>query len=232
MLSTDIGNLAAAATKNNGIVSQSFLDMAKAAKDAHLEIDSLSQFNEAMFDKMGSGLSKAVGELPDVDKMIADFATKNKKNASDVTFREAAGLGDKKKWDAAQAEWQDGFDRLSRIALASFNTMVANGKSPLEAISIVGDSIDKLAKLYEKAGLKGNAAFDQLARLRKLTNDNKDLVESVSGLNDVLVALANTGGLTEDTFQDMEKQGEQSFKKLVSAGFTEKIGRASCRERV
>lgn len=220
-LSDGIGRLATAATKNGGIVTQSFLDMAKAAREAGLEIDSLSAFFDQQFDKMAAGLEKAVGKLPDPQKLIDEFAKKNKLDASKVTFREAAGLGDPRAWAQAQAEWQQGFDRLSRIALASFNTMVQNGKSPLEAVMAIGESIDRLAAFYEKAGVRGNSAFAQLSRLRQLTNDNRDLIESVSGLNDVFVALANTGGLTQETMDDMMREGVDSFNKLKAAGFSQ-----------
>lgn len=220
-LNSGISKLAQAAAKNGGIVSQSFLDMAKAAKDAHLDLESLSQFNEAMFSKMASGLTAAVGKLPDVQAKIDEFAKKNKKDADKVTVQDALGLTDKGAWAKAQSEWQGQFDRLSRIALASFSSMVASGKSPLEAIMAIGESIDKLAVSHEKLGLKGNAAFAHLSRLRQLTNENKALVESVGGLNDVFVALANTGSLTQEVMDDMQKEGVDSFRKLTAAGFTE-----------
>jgi hypothetical protein len=72
---------------------------------------------------------------------------------------------------------------------------VASGKTAAEAMSgEFGASIDALIAQHDKLGLAGGAAYDQLARFRTLTKNNEDLVASVGGLNDTLVALSNLGG--------------------------------------
>jgi hypothetical protein len=259
LLDTGIGVLADNAKKNGGIVSQAFLDIAKAAKAAGLEVESLKQFNEAMFNQLASGLDKAVSKIDttaSVENVFKSFSQRQQKELKDAYERSQKGAdatkqtfeeflaqqanfygelkeGDKRlqtvfygndleKWNQAKAQWQGSFDRLTRIALASYNAMVASGKSPIEAIMQLGDSLDKLIDQHNKLGLRSNAAYDQLARLRTLTKDNAELVESVAGLNDVLVALANTGGLDAEVFADLEAEGVDSFKKLQAAGFTER----------
>lgn len=255
--------LADDALKNGKIVSQTFLDMAKQAKAAGVQLEGLTQFNDAMFSKMASGMKAAVSKLPESQKAIGDlfktfskaqqdqlkkdyedykktgkveltfedFITKqadyyNELEENDKRLNTVFYGDDLTKYNAAKKNWQGSFDRLSRIALASFNSMVASGKSAFDAIGELGDSIDTLANRQEKLGLKSNAAFDQLSRLRKLTVDNKELVESVGGLNDVMVALANTGSLDADTFKDLQDEGVDSFKKLTAAGFSEQEARA------
>ncbi len=126
-----------------------------------------------------------------------------------------AGL--EKATDGTQAS----FDRLSRTALASFNAIIASGKTAFQAIAEIGPTIDELIAAHDKLGLAGGAAFDQLARFRILTSQNADLVASVSGLNDVLVALSNLGGLNVDVLSDLEAQGLAAFQQLTAAGFTE-----------
>lgn len=122
---------------------------------------------------------------------------------------------------ATQVQWQASFDRLSRIALASFNDLIAQGKSPVDAITAIGDSIDTLRDRQSSLGLASNAAFDSLNRWRTLITTNQDLVDSVGGLNDIMVALANTGGLDAATFKDLGDEGVASFAQLTAAGFTQ-----------
>lgn len=128
---------------------------------------------------------------------------------------------DLKKWNDAKENWQKQFDRLSRIALASFNAMRANGKSLVDSIDAIGDTVDQLKDRQEKLGLASNSSFDALNRFRGLVQTNRDLVESVGGLNEVMVALANTGSLDAQTFADLQAEGADAFKKLTAAGFTQ-----------
>jgi hypothetical protein len=116
---------------------------------------------------------------------------------------------------------QASFNRLSNIALASFNAMVAGGHTSVEAISALGDTMKTLQERQETLGLGANAAFTELNRFSSLVSTNADLITSVGGLNDVMTALANTGSLNVDTFNDMQTQGVQSFKELQAAGFTQ-----------
>lgn len=251
------------AIKNNKVISQSYLNVAKDAKAAGIELKSTADFQKAMYDKLQSGLKAAVSKIPEVtsamdtlfksfskkeqDQLTADYQrlqdrAKNAKEDFKLTFEEFIAQqgnayntlkegdknlqtvfygGDLEKFNAAKDAWQGSFDRLSRISLASFNSMVANGKSAVEAMDAIGDSVDTLIDRQDKLGLRTNSAFDELKRFRSLISDNKELVESVGGLNDVMLALANTGSLTQDTMDDLEKEGVDSFHRLTAAGFTE-----------
>jgi len=116
---------------------------------------------------------------------------------------------------------QEEFDRLSRIALSSFNTLVASGKSPIEAMNAIGGSIDDLIKDSKAFGLSGNAAFQELSRWRDLTKNNASLLTEIGSLNDLMTATANLGGLTADGFADMQAQGVDAYNQLLAAGFTQ-----------
>ena len=122
---------------------------------------------------------------------------------------------------AAIASSQDDFDRISRIALATFNAQRANGRSVVEAIDAIGDAIDGLDASYQAFGFTSSTAFEQLSRWRGLASANRPLLESVAGLNDLMMALANLGSLDADTFRDMQAQGLDAFAQLQAAGFTQ-----------
>ena len=115
---------------------------------------------------------------------------------------------------------QEEFDRLSRLTLAVFNEMAANGASMIEQFDALKDVIGMLAQKQEEMGLAGSEAFNQLKRFQNLVETNRELVESVTAVGDMLTALGNVGALTEETFADLTAQAVGGFDKLVAAGFT------------
>lgn len=112
------------------------------------------------------------------------------------------------------------FDRLSRIALNTFSTMVASGKSPVEAMQAIGSSVDDLINGNRAFELSGNAAFTELSRWRDLTKNNEPILNQIGGLNDLMTATANLGGLTAASFSEMQAQGVSAYNDLVAAGFS------------
>ena len=116
------------------------------------------------------------------------------------------------------------FDRISRITLASFNAQIASGKSLFEAVQANAEGLDDLAEAADKFGLHGNAAYEQLHRWRDLAKQNQGLLETVGGLNDIMVALANTGSLDADTFKDIQEEmtgAGGAVEQMTAAGFTQ-----------
>jgi hypothetical protein len=196
------------ALDNNKILNQSFFEIAKSAKDAGIEVKSLADFQDKMNSKLASGLKAAVSVLPDL------------KQSTDEMKRSIA-VGPE-----VVGQWQGSFDRLSRIALASYNSMIASGKTAVEAILAVGDSVDILSARQEALGLQSNESFETLKRFSELVKGNQELVESVGGLNDVMVALANTGSLNEQTFRDLQAEGVSTFDRLREAGFSQQEAEA------
>jgi hypothetical protein len=134
----------------------------------------------------------------------------------------ATALGNQK----VVADYQQEFDRLSRITLATFNAEIAQGKDAATAIADVGPSIDQLTKASGEFGFAGNEAFDKLKQWRQLTQDNAGLLASVKGINDMMLAMANIGQLDTQTFADMQTQGLSTYQKLIAAGFTQQQAEA------
>lgn len=240
-LNTLIGEFAGQAEKTGGLWDPVFKNLIKQSKELGLNLDSVNQAIDAQISKLSGGVSNLIGgAFSGVDQRVAQL-TKDltpeqtaalhdpTKSAAILKDLNQSGEGSKaNQYSAAIAGFtqiskdaQGSFDRLSRIALASFNSIVAGGHSAFEAVGMLGDSIDKLIAEHDALGLKGSAAYDQLSRLRTLTKDNQGLIDSVSGLNDVMTALANLGGLDADTFADLEAQGVDAFHQMTAAGFTQ-----------
>lgn len=119
------------------------------------------------------------------------------------------------------------FDRLSRVALSTFNTIFAQTGSVSEAWRAVSGSVGSLSsqlqKVGEETGFVGNAALDVLLDYEKFAGQNAELLNSASALNEILVAQANLGILTADSFADLQAQAvgtyQEIFNAAVRAGF-------------
>lgn len=185
--------------------------------------DFFKQFKEKFsdipeLDKIAEKLWAVIGDPKELERAIdrLDLAP-----AVEKKLREFLGAFDPSKLPMAiSSQAQAQFDRLSRIAFASFNAIIAQGKSAVEAIDLIGDSVDRLIQIHDKLKLKGGAAYEALARFRNLVKDNRDLVDSAIGLNDAMVALTNLGGMTADIFKDLQLEGQGIFERLTAAGFT------------
>lgn len=218
------------------------LKLIEAAEEANSKLEGglLGEEGEDAFKKGGRYVAGLQKEIENTEASIADLKAKGKdltksqaQNLKDLTDKlktlkhEYAGLSQTQKDAATKLEQgakdaQIEFDRLSRIVLRTFNTMVAEGKSPLEAIDSIGSSIDDMKKVADKLGLSGSEAFKQLARFRELTEINRPVIESLDGLNQILIASINLKTLDQEAFEDLEAQGLSSYQKLIAAGFTEK----------
>ncbi len=162
-------------------------------------------------------LKKAVTEAQkSYDDLVASGADQDKITAAANALAKA-----QESVKDATVTTQDEFDRLSRIALNTFNTLVASGKSPVDAMLSMGTSIDDLIANMGAFGLSGNAAYDALSRWRDLTKNNEALLNEVASLNTLLTATANLGGLNADAFADLQAQGVEAYKQLIAAGFTQ-----------
>jgi hypothetical protein len=231
-LNTLIGQFADQAETTGGHWDATFKQLIQQSRELGLNLEAVNAAIDKQVSKLSGGLASAVkGAFAGTDAAYADLVKNlNPDQVASLTdpSKRASASPDPaiaaKALDLAKLadQAQPAFDRLNRIALASFNAIVASGKTAAEAMSgEFGASIDALIAQHDKLGLAGGAAYDQLARFRTLTKNNEDLVASVGGLNDTLVALSNLGGLNADVLADLEAQGLDTFSKLQAAGFTE-----------
>jgi hypothetical protein len=230
-----------------GIWNAEFQELISLAQDSQVEIEAVQKLMDEQLEKMSGGTGKATKGFTDPLLKLAEAADVAKKELEDAKKEldsfDKTDSKDKDKVAAAQdkvtqatknaAKAQDDlqkatvgsqeeFDRLSRISLRTFNTLVAEGKSPIEAMDAIGEGFDELVKTADKLGLSGSAAFQELKRFRELTEANRPLIESIGGINDVLIASINLKTLDQEAFADLEAQGLSSYQKLIAAGFTEK----------
>lgn len=218
-----IPNLAATFKKAGGIWNAQFRELIDLTKREGLEIQAITDLLEEQVVKLSGGTSKVISGftaplLREIDKINAELETTTGKTEAQIA--ELTTKASEKFKNMGQGA-QEEFERINRIALRAFNTMVAEGKSPIEAIDAIGPSIEELIKVADQLGLKGNAAFESLKRWQTLVSGNRELLDQAQGLNDILVASINLRTLDEEGFKDLQDQGLETYAKLQEAGFTE-----------
>lgn len=115
---------------------------------------------------------------------------------------------------------QEAFDRLGRLASVTFNAMIASGKSFLEALAAIGPALDMLSAAQATFGFTSSDTFSTLMRFREFAEMNPELVEAISGLQELMVGLSNTGFMTQQAFMDLGAEVTSTFDKLVAQGLT------------
>ena len=221
-----IAEFGAHAEKTGGMWDPVFKKLIADSKALGINLEAVTAAVDAQISKLAGGLATATkGAFTEADKLLKGLSKEQIAAIRSGDKGEIAKLGitpdQIKAVELAAGSAQGAFDRLSRTALASFNAIIASGRTAFQAIAEIGPTIDILIARHDELGLRGGAAFDQLARFRILTQQNAELVASVGGLNDVMVALSNLGGLNADVLADLEAQGLAAFEQLTAAGFTE-----------
>lgn len=224
-----VGQFAAYADSAGGMWDKTFKGLIQQSKDLGVNMENVTKAIEAQVSKLATGVATTIaGAFSGTDKAYAaltkGLSAEQLASLTHPEQRQAAGL------DPATAtafagvaeQAQPAFERLTRIALASLNTIVASGQTAAAALrGDLGAAVDILIAQHDKLGLTGGAAYDQLARLRGLVKAYGPLIDAAGSLNDVLVATSNLGGLNVDVLADLEAQGLSTFDQLQAAGFTE-----------
>jgi hypothetical protein len=197
--------LAKTLLSSNQIASQSFLDLIELDKKFGTNSQAVAEFVAAESNKLIHGLSGILGSFAkDTEALVKQSATMS---ADDIA--------------TATGDMQTRFDRLSRVTLTTFNTMIAQGHSSAEAIDALAGPMGALIKSHDDLHLAGNGAYDELARLHTLISNNKPLLESMAGTNEMMVALGNLGSKDQQAFADLRAEGLNTFKQMTAAGFTQ-----------
>lgn len=133
------------------------------------------------------------------------------------TLRNNISIAQKQVTDFAKTG-QEGFDRFGRLAVVAFATGLGSGKSFMQVIEEMGPALDEAAKAQDQFGLKASGAFGELVQLRRFIQDNKELVGTLDGVNQMMVGLKNSGMLTKEAFADLSKIAVDTFDQMVKKG--------------
>lgn len=113
---------------------------------------------------------------------------------------------------------QEAFDRTGRLIAVTFAAGIGNGKSFLQMLDQIGPSLDTMAKAADQFGLTMSDGLQQLLGLRDLVNNNRELADSIDGLNGLMKSLNNLGVMNVSTFSDLGQTAVDMRQRLVDAG--------------
>jgi len=220
-LEKNFGAFADYIIKSNKVASKSFQELLTLNANSAAKSEEIVGFVSSQNQRLAAGLSglfaplsKQIGDMTDARKALSDAQASGKEIDADSRMVLQQMAGDIK---GAGEQMQ----RFERLTLAGFNAAVAAGVPYLDALDQMGPALDQLSDANTKLGREGGAAINELLGIRELAKTYPELVASASSLNEVTMAMSNIGALNVDTMADLQAQGEETFGKLVEAGFTE-----------
>lgn len=115
---------------------------------------------------------------------------------------------------------QDSATAMGATVAAVFGKMREDGASVGDALKALQPLIAALDTQLQTTGFSGGAAFDEIKRLSSIASDeiSGKTLTAVSGLNDMLKGLHNSGLMNQEMFQGLTSEVTASFEKLKSEG--------------
>lgn len=112
---------------------------------------------------------------------------------------------------------QEQFDRLGRIALATFNAGLSSGLSLVDVLRQLQPGLQALQDSLV-FGLEASQPIADLLGLSQFVTENAEVIDAVAGLNDVMQGLHNSAFLTQETFTDLGLEAARQFEELTVRG--------------
>jgi TP901 family phage tail tape measure protein len=109
---------------------------------------------------------------------------------------------------------------LGELTLATFNSLIAQGMSYIEALELMAEPLHELRRRYRDLGDESNAAVEQLMHITSVAEKYQDLFAAIAGTDEVLQALGNTGFLTQESLTAVADQAQTYYERLTAAGLT------------
>ena len=110
------------------------------------------------------------------------------------------------------------FDDLQAFTAMTFLAMIGDGATFAEALNAVGPSLDVLKQGFHDMGIEGNESIMRLLRIREFQEVNKGIIKQVDGMNQLMLGLANSGLMTQSSFDQFGNTAQNQFKKMTDAG--------------
>jgi uncharacterized membrane protein len=221
-----------------GRISKELQEIVRLTAEAGVNSKAMADFLKQQASGTAGGFNKvaagALGKLPNMieeyQKSVQEYNDAEKKFIeADVNHRDdlkkdldnmrqhrddlANGL-------MAQAPSQDQFDRLGRLAVASFSQAVAAGVPFLDALHSMSDEFTDLGQVANQFGLTQTQAFGDLTAIQGFFDTNQELAGSITGVSEMLDGLYNSNQLSQESFQDLGDVAVENFNKMIEGGLT------------
>lgn len=233
VIDENFATLANHLVESGRLATRGFEDILKLNRQFGIFSDEIKTFVTQRLGALGEGVAalgapvfEKVGKLADDLKRVNEQIDKLAKDGRQGSQEYGEAVAELNRLEGERAGLAAAsaveLERLGVIALAGFNAARQSGVDMFTAMQQLSPTLDNLILSYQTLGLDAsNAAIAPLLHWRNLVNENQALVISAGALDQVMLALSHTGGLTADALKAMEDQGVSTFNKLIAAGFTE-----------
>jgi len=204
-------------------------DLAKAAEHGTLLSPALieaiqkdknnPEVRKALEDVLVSGANRAAAGFEKLATNFVAFVSGLHGTELEDLVKEIDELGKKAKLAPEFiADVAKGVERLGPIAQGTFGSLLASGKSFTEAITIMGPGLEQIEKTLKAAGVNATGFLGQLLGWQEMISTHKEMFEVLSGVDDILVGLQQTGFLTQESFGVLASTVTDAFGKLTGEG--------------
>jgi hypothetical protein len=182
-----------AANKSGGFVSDTFLQVAKDAQKAGVELEKVKAFQQAQTARAATGLNAVFGGF-DASKQAGGTGLQIASSA------QAQGLG-------------------GSIA-GTFASALAGGATTRQAIESVKTSIDAMNKALKDTAFNGGWAFIGLTRLSDIAANavQGPLLDAIDGAKQAIIGMGNAGYLDQQSFAALALTATQAYQQIIADG--------------
>ena len=193
--------------------SKELVDLIRSFRDAGKESKALSEYVLSWLDTIPDALSTLVRGVDILKGSLVDAAGKLK------TGKDLLAALDWRKLHLEEVEERLG--ELGRIAITTFNAMLASGKSWIDTVDAMGPVLTALRAKYKELGLSFvGTGLGHLFRIVGITEKYRDLFEAIDATKQILTALGNTAWLTADAWKTLTGDIVGQFHALRHGGLS------------
>jgi len=116
------------------------------------------------------------------------------------------------------ADLKENLPTIAVLAEAAFGALLAKGLSVVEALNVMGPGLATIRDVLAAAGVNAEGFLGQILGWEGLVTKNKELFEVLSGVDDMLVGLSNSGLITQQSFDALTGILVKSFGTLTAGG--------------
>ncbi len=220
VLDDSFGQLTEFYTSRNAFISSSLLEVIKLDKELGISSKGVADFVEAQAGRAVAGFNKIAQNFL---FLVTGFQTgsedmKDLLKGIDEAIADASKSGQK----AFAPEFIDSLKgklgELGPVIQGVFGALINGGASVVEAIQQMGPGLEQIQKILTATGVAANGFVGQILGWQGIIDKNKELFEVLSGVDDALQGLHNSGSLTQESFLGLSKIVTDAFQALQSQG--------------
>ncbi len=220
VLDDSFGQLTEFYTSRNAFISSSLLEVIKLDKELGISSKGVADFVEAQAGRAVAGFNKIAQNFL---FLVTGFQTgsedmKDLLKGIDDAIADASKSGQK----AFAPEFIDSLKgklgELGPVIQGVFGALINGGASVVEAIQQMGPGLEQIQKILTATGVAANGFVGQILGWQGIIDKNKELFEVLSGVDDALQGLHNSGSLTQESFLGLSKIVTDAFQALQSQG--------------